>query len=148
MISKYSQHLKLDFSIFANAANIFVTTSGNLLLGFIIHQWMMNSRDSMLAHPVFSQELNLLIQMSKRWKKYPTFNVRFPLRKHGFTIKCFKSDIVNIYLSTFDISQQFWFLKNRRKIYPTLYVGFLVIISLYFRRLIFMHEWWIARIVC
>ena len=58
-----------------------------LLQQIIIHQWRTNSQFSMLAHPVFPQHSNLLIQMSKRWKKQPTFNVRFPLIKHHFTIK-------------------------------------------------------------
>ena len=46
-----------------------------------------NSQNYMLNHPVFPQHYNSLIQISKRWKKYPILYVIFPMVNHGFNVK-------------------------------------------------------------
>ena len=78
--------------------------------------------------------------MRKRYNKEPSLNVRFPLVKNCFTIKEFISDIYNIYVSTFGIFQNAWFLWYRWKIYPTLYARFYTILGLYIHRLLLLNE--------
>ena len=56
-----------------------------------------------------------MIKMCKRWKKYPTFYIRFPLVKQGFKIKEVTRYIVDNCARTLDLLQMFWFLKQRRK---------------------------------
>ena len=46
-----------------------------------------NNQNSILDYPVFTQNYNSLIRMSKRWNKYPTSYVIFPLVNHQLNIK-------------------------------------------------------------
>ena len=46
--------------------------------------------------------------MSKWCKKWPTSNASFQPGKHGFMIKHFRRNIVNIYVRTFVIYQLFY----------------------------------------
>ena len=78
--------------------------------------------------------------MNKRWQKNPTFNVRFPLETHRFTITVLTRVIADIYDSTFVISQKVWFLMNIGKIYTTLYIIFSLILGFYFLRLLLINE--------
>ena len=52
-----------------------------------------------------------MTQMSKRWNKHPTFNIRNPL-ENNIHNKNFAGDIDEIYVSTFVISLKVWFLKK------------------------------------
>ena len=89
--------------------------SGLLLLNIIIYEWRVNSRHSMLAHPVCSQHYNSLIQISSRWKKYQTIYDIFPLGNHWLKIEKFTRDIADNYVSTSVILQFFWLMKKRSK---------------------------------
>ena len=91
-------------------------SSGLLLPQTLIHQWRINIQHSMFSHPVFMQQYNLLIQLSSRWKKYPTLNVIFLLQNNIFNSKEVTGHVVDNYVSIFIILQKVCFLKHRRKI--------------------------------
>ena len=67
------------------------------------HQWRINIRNSMLAHPVFPKHYNTLIRRSRKRKKHQTFYARFTLWNSGFRIKEATRDITDNYVSTFVI---------------------------------------------
>ena len=90
---------------------------GSLLPHIIINQWRINRLHYMLDRFFFpSHNYNWLLQMSKRWKKYPTYNVSFPREKHRFKITYTTTDNDKIYVSTFKKYIKSWFLKNWRNI--------------------------------
>ena len=82
-----------------------INNSVCLLLYIRISQWKINIQHYMLAHPV-SQHLNWHIQMSNMCNKYPTFNVRFPLKKNAS-----QWENLQRILSKFTLAP-FLFLKN------------------------------------
>ena len=134
--------------------------SGLLFLQINIHQLRINIQHYMLPHPILSQHYNALIQISRSWKKYPTYYFSFPLRKHLFKSKEVSRDILTDHVSTFVLLQFFWFLKNRLNVadiicqllryclpfkkevnvYQTLYVIVSTIVGCYFRILLFINE--------
>ena len=68
-----------------------------VLLQIGIHNWRTTRRNYMLAYPVSSKHYNSLIQISKRWKKYPTLYVSLKLGNHQFKIKEGTRDISDNY---------------------------------------------------
>ena len=57
----------------------------------------------MLPHPVFPQHYNSLIQISRRWKKYPRLYVIFMQGNQKLDIKEVTKDIADNYVSSFVI---------------------------------------------
>ena len=66
----------------------------------ITHQWMINIKPFMLAHPFFTT-LRLTHTNRQEVKKYPTLNISFPLGKYRFMIIEFTMDNTEVNLSTF-----------------------------------------------
>ena len=94
----------------------------------------------MLVHTVFPQYYNALIQMSRRWNKYPTLYFSFPLGNQGFNIKEVTRDIVENIMITFTLLQMFCFLKQRSKIQDPFYVIFSTIMGCYLLTFLLINE--------
>ena len=73
-----------------------------MLLPHNINYWLrINIQHSMLAHPVPPQYYNTLIERNRRWNKYQTLYVSFPLENHWLNIKEVKRDIEDKYVGTY-----------------------------------------------